>query len=66
MNENLDPTTNRMSSADKEFERAIRPTLFNDFQGQKQVLENIIVFVRAAKARGEALDHVLLDRKSVV
>lgn len=60
MNENLDPTTNRMSSADKEFERAIRPTLFNDFQGQKQVLENIIVFVRAAKARGEALDHVLL------
>lgn len=60
MNENLDPTTNRMSSADKEFERAIRPTLFQDFQGQSQVLENIIVFVRAAKARGEALDHVLL------
>ena len=60
MNENLDPTTKRMSSADKEFERAIRPAAFQDFQGQQQVLENIIVFVRAAKARGEALDHVLL------
>jgi len=60
MNENLDPTKNRMSSADKEFERAIRPAAFQDFQGQQQVLENIIVFVRAAKARGEALDHVLL------
>ena len=60
MNENLDPTTNRMSSADKEFERAIRPAAFKEFQGQQQVLENIIVFVRAAKARGEALDHVLL------
>ncbi|MCR4680548.1 MAG: Holliday junction branch migration DNA helicase RuvB [Bacteroidales bacterium] len=60
MNENLDPTANRLSSADKEFERAIRPALFQDFQGQKQVIENIMVFVHAAKARGEALDHVLL------
>lgn len=60
MNENLDPSANRLSSADKEMERAIRPTEFKDFQGQQQVLENIIVFVRAAKARGEALDHVLL------
>ena len=60
MNENLDPSANRLSSADKEMERAIRPTVFKDFQGQQQVLENIIVFVRAAKARGEALDHVLL------
>ncbi|MBO7586095.1 MAG: Holliday junction branch migration DNA helicase RuvB [Bacteroidales bacterium] len=60
MNENLDPSASRLSSADKEMERAIRPTVFKDFQGQQQVLENIIVFVRAAKARGEALDHVLL------
>lgn len=60
MNENLDPTANRMSSADKEFERAIRPVAFQDFQGQQQVLENLMVFVHAAKARGEALDHVLL------
>ncbi len=60
MNENLDPTPQRMSSADKEFERAIRPAGFQDFQGQKQVLENLMIFVHAAKGRGEALDHVLL------
>lgn len=60
MNENLDPTASRLSSADKEFERAIRPTVFQEFQGQQQVIENIMVFVHAAKARGEALDHVLL------
>ncbi len=60
MNENLDPTVNRLSSADKEFERAIRPAAFQDFQGQPQVLENLLVFVHAARARGEALDHVLL------
>lgn len=60
MNENLDPSANRMSSADKEFERAIRPSVFQDFQGQPQVLENLMVFVHAAKGRGEALDHVLL------
>lgn len=60
MNNNLDPNASRLSAAEKEFERAIRPTEFADFHGQEQVIDNIIVFVRAAKARGEALDHVLL------
>jgi Holliday junction DNA helicase RuvB len=60
MNENLDPTTQHLSASDKEFERAIRPAQFTEFQGQKQVLENLMVFVHAAKGRGEALDHVLL------
>ena len=60
MNENLDPTTQHLSASDKEFEKAIRPAQFTDFQGQKQVLENLMVFVHAAKGRGEALDHVLL------
>ena len=60
MNENLDPTKQHLSASDKEFERAIRPAQFTDFQGQKQVLENLMVFVHAAKGRGEALDHVLL------
>ena len=60
MNENLDPTTQHLSASDKEFERAIRPAQFADFQGQRQVLENLMVFVHAAKGRGEALDHVLL------
>ena len=58
MNENLDPSTQHLSASDKEFERAIRPAQFTDFQGQKQVLENLMVFVHAAKGRGEALDHV--------
>ena len=60
MNENMDPTKQHLSASDKEFERAIRPAQFTDFQGQKQVLENLMVFVHAAKGRGEALDHVLL------
>ena len=60
MNENLDPTQQHLSASDKEFERAIRPVQFTEFQGQKQVLENLMVFVHAAKGRGEALDHVLL------
>ena len=60
MNENLDPTQQHLSASDKEFERAIRPAQFTEFQGQQQVLENLMVFVHAAKGRGEALDHVLL------
>lgn len=60
MNENLDPTKQNLSASDKEFERAIRPAHFTEFQGQQQVLENLMVFVHAAKGRGEALDHVLL------
>lgn len=60
MNNNLDPSSERLSAAEKEFEKAIRPVDFASFNGQEQVIDNIIVFVRAAKARGEALDHVLL------
>ena len=59
-NKNLDPSKERMSSAEKEFERAIRPADFSNFFGQEQVIENIMIFVQAAKNRGEALDHVLL------
>jgi len=60
MNDNLNPSKQRLSAAEKEFERAIRPVDFRNFYGQEQVIENIIVFVQAAKARKEALDHVLL------
>lgn len=60
MNDNLDPTKTRLSAADTEFERAIRPVSFSNFYGQEQVIDNISVFVKAAKARQEALDHVLL------
>ncbi|MCS7019657.1 MAG: Holliday junction branch migration DNA helicase RuvB [Cytophagales bacterium] len=45
---------------DKEIERALRPLTFDDFTGQEKIIENLKIFVQAAKMRGEALDHVLL------
>jgi Holliday junction DNA helicase RuvB len=59
-NANIDPSAGRLSAAEKEFEMAIRPADFTNFFGQEKVIENIIIFVKAARARGEALDHVLL------
>lgn len=53
---NKDPLT----PVEKEIEKALRPLSFDDFAGQDKILENIKVFVLAAKQRGEALDHVLL------
>jgi Holliday junction DNA helicase RuvB len=44
---------------DKEIEKALRPLTFDDFTGQEKVIENLRVFVAAAKMRGEALDHTL-------
>ena len=49
-----------MSSTEKEFEKALRPLSFEDFAGQQKVVENLRIFVEAAKLRGEPLDHVLL------
>ncbi|MGB5929675.1 MAG: Holliday junction branch migration DNA helicase RuvB, partial [Cyclobacteriaceae bacterium] len=46
------------SPAEKEFEKALRPLSFGDFTGQEKVVENIKIFVKAAKLRGEPLDHV--------
>ncbi len=60
VNSNLDPSKTRMSAAEKEFEQMIRPADFDNFFGQEQVIDNIIIFVKAARRRGEALDHVLL------
>lgn len=60
MNSNLDPSQKRLSAAEKEYEQAIRPGDFDNFFGQEKVIDNIIVFVKAAKGRKEALDHVLL------
>ena len=57
-NDNLD--SGNVSAREKEIERALRPSGFDSFAGQKQVVENLKVFVRAAKERGEPLDHVLL------
>src|SRR5690606_15690992 len=60
MNENLDPNPERLNPTDKEMERVLRPQTFDDFTGQAKILENLSIFVQAAKLRGEALDHVLL------
>ncbi len=60
MTENLNIVRDELTGADNEFEKQLRPLSFIDFQGQKQVVENLSVFVAAAKQRGEALDHVLL------
>ncbi|MEM8895129.1 MAG: Holliday junction branch migration DNA helicase RuvB [Bacteroidota bacterium] len=49
-----------LSSSEKEFEKALRPLSFDDFTGQYKVVENVKVFVQAAKQRAEPLDHVLL------
>lgn len=49
-----------LSPAEKEVEKALRPLSFKDFTGQQKVVENVKVFVQAARQRGEALDHVLL------
>lgn len=60
MNSNLDANEENLSPTDKEVERALRPTIFDDFSGQESVVDNLRVFVAAAKQRQEALDHVLL------
>ncbi|MCX6322217.1 MAG: Holliday junction branch migration DNA helicase RuvB [Bacteroidia bacterium] len=60
MEENLNIRKDNISVNDKEFEKQLRPLSFSDFKGQKQVIENLVVFVTAAKQRGESLDHVLL------
>jgi len=49
-----------LSPAEKEIERALRPLSFGDFTGQHKIVENLKIFVQAAKNRGDQLDHVLL------
>jgi len=58
--ESFDYREDEQSSNDNELDKALRPKSFTDFAGQKKVLENLSIFVEAAKLRGEALDHVLL------
>jgi Holliday junction DNA helicase RuvB len=58
-NLNLNSDKNDLTPLDKEFENNIRPAVIAEFAGQPQLIENLLVFIRAAKMRGEALDHVL-------
>ncbi len=60
MNKNLDPSGANLTQVEKEIEKVLRPTTFDDFAGQGQIVENLKIFVQAARQRGEALDHTLL------
>ena len=61
MDESFDIRQNATIISDKEYENKLRPLAFDDFNGQARILENLKVFVQAAKMRGEPLDHLLLN-----
>src|SRR5436309_554717 len=58
-NPNLNSGKESLTAIEKEFENNIRPTHIEEFAGQPQIIENLKIFIAAAKGRGEALDHVL-------
>ncbi len=58
-NQNLNTAKELLTSADKEYENNIRPAVIEEFSGQSQIIENLRIFIKAAKLRSEALDHVL-------
>mgnify|MGYP000977703188 FL=1 len=57
MKDNFDIRNNNI---EREFESTLRPEAFVDFRGQNKIVDNLKVFVQAARMRGESLDHVLL------
>jgi holliday junction DNA helicase RuvB len=60
MSEEVDIRNNTWPDTDRELDKKLRPLQFNDFKGQRQIIENLEVFVKAAMLRHESLDHVLL------
>jgi Holliday junction DNA helicase RuvB len=60
MNEHFDFREESAYDSDQEIDKQLRPLEFDDFSGQSKIVENLKIFVKAAKMRGEALDHVLL------
>lgn len=58
-NPHLSSNKDQLSAVEREFENNIRPAQISEFAGQDQLIENLRVFIKAAKMRGEALDHVL-------
>ena len=58
-NPHLSSDKSNQSAADSEFENNIRPAALQEFSGQQQIIDNLKIFIKAAKMRGEALDHVL-------
>ena len=60
MEDKFDLRKDHLTDTEKEYEKQLRPVTFSDFKGQKQVIDNLEVFVTAARQREESLDHVLL------
>jgi len=60
LNPNLDNSNQNFTPEEKTIEKALRPKALNDFSGQPKIVENLQIFIQAAKLRNEALDHVLL------
>ncbi len=60
MEEIFDIHKGNMADTERDFENALRPLSFSNFSGQNKVVENLKIFVLAAKMRGESLDHTLL------
>jgi len=60
MNEDPQAHRNEFPEEERQFDKALRPTLLEEFSGQPKIVENMKIFIEAAKLRGEALDHVLL------
>src|SRR3712207_4981750 len=58
--EDFDIRNQQLTGKERDFENALRPLNFEDFSGQDKVVDNLRIFVKAARLRGEALDHVLL------
>ena len=58
-NPNLNSGKENLAAIDKEFENNIRPAHIEEFAGQPQIIENLKIFIKAAKMRSEALDHIL-------
>lgn len=61
MNSNLDPSDSNFSTEEKQIDKALRPKQLKDFSGQKKIVENLDIFIKAARLREESLDHVLLN-----
>src|ERR1051325_650649 len=58
-NPNLHTEKSQLTPVEKEFENSIRPKEIAEFSGQQQIIDNLKIFIKAAKQRNEALDHIL-------
>ena len=56
----IDPADDHLTPQEKQVEKALRPKVLNEFAGQDDIVDNLFVFIQAARMRNEALDHVLL------